>query len=566
MNRSLQGRTGSQPDGAERGWSFAGWRFAPGHGGLYAPDGRAVEVTRQEMRLLAMFLRSANRTLSRDFLLDALGEANRDVYDRAIDTLVSRLRQKLGDDARRPRFIVTRHGSGYSFVAPVEPLAEAAAPPDVVPVQVERPTIAVLPFRNLGEDLQFDHIAAGLTDEVIVALARSQSFTVVGRSAAYAYGAGRTADFDRAQRELATRYVVEGSLRKRGDAVRVTVRLAERETGRHLWAENFDRPMRQLLVVQEEVTNSIITTLRPRLQRAEALRVHSMAPEHLDAWSLFVRGMIAFYSMRRSGLQEAAELAREAIARRPDYANAHALLSVAIRSLVANGGDGDPASLNAESLAAGRRAVELDPDNTSSLAAFGSALAFTGHARDAIPYLERATEIDPTHCPSSAALALALVYRGQAEAAAACAERAVEFSRNDPVAGHITWFALANADLLRGRHAAAETAVRRALALNPGYVWSRVLFACLLGLQGNKAEAQTVLADAAQAFGGMARLVEVYRTLHLTRFERARDATLMAAGMKAAGVMISEREGPPRGRRSSKKLPRRKPLYAGGRS
>ena len=522
----------------KRGWSFAGWRFAPDHDGLSAPDGHAVELTRQETRLLTVFLRAAGRTLSRDFLLDSLGETNKDVYDRAIDTLVSRLGQKLDDDARRPQFIVTRHGSGYSFVAPVKPLTEAAAPARAVPAEIERPTIAVLPFRNLSDDQQFDHIAAGLTDEIIVGLARSQNFTVVGRSAAYAYGAGKATDFDRAERDLATRYIVEGSLRKRGDDVRVTVRLAERETGRHLWAENFDRSLRQLLAVQEEVTNNVITTLQPRLHRAEALRVQGIPSEHLDAWSLFVRGMIAFYSARRSSLQEATELARQAIARRPDYANAHALLSVTVRSLAANGGNGDPAAMNAESLAAGRRAIELDPDHSYTLGALGSALVFTGHARDAIPYLERALELDPTYGPLAATLAMARVYLGHAEEATASAERAVELSRNDPIAGHFTWFALANAELLAGRIEAADAAVRWALSLNPAYAWSRVLLANLLGLQGNRTEAQAALAEAAHGFGDTARLVEVYRTLHLTRFERAEDAAKMKAGLKAAGVEI----------------------------
>lgn len=521
-----------------RGWSFAGWRFAPDHDGLRGPDGRAVELTRQEMRLLTVFVRAAGRTLSRDFLLDSLGETNKDVYDRAIDTLVSRLRQKLHDDARRPQFIVTRHGTGYSFVAPVKALTPAAAPAAAATAEVERPTIAVLPFRNLSDDQKFDHIAAGLTDEVIVALARSQVFVVVGRSAAYAYGVGAATDFDRAKRDLATRYIVEGSLRQLRDNVRVTIRLSERETGRHLWAENFDRPLQQLLTVQEEVVNTIISTLQPRLNRAEVQRVHGIAPEHLDSWSLFVRGMIAFYSMRLGGLQEAIDLARQGIARRPDYANAHALLSVAVRTLVANGGDGDPVELNAESLAAGHRAVELDPDHTYTISALGSALAFTGKARDAIPYLERAIQLDPTHGPAAATLALALVYRGQAEQAASRAQHAVELSHNDPVAGHYSWFVLANAELMGGRTDTAEIAVRRALSFNPGYAWSLVLLANLLGLQGDRTGAHAAFASATQLFGNAQRLVEVYRALHLPRFERSEDAARMTAGLRAAGLEI----------------------------
>jgi tetratricopeptide (TPR) repeat protein len=320
--------------------------------------------------------------------------------------------------------------------------------------------------------------------------------------------------------------------------VRVTVRLAERETGRHLWAENFDRPLSQLLALQEEVTSSVIATLQPRLHRAEVLRNQGIPPEHLDAWSLFVRGMIAFYSMRPTSLQEAIDLARAAIARRPDYANAHALLSVTIRSFAANGGKGDPAVLNAESLAAGRRAIELDPDNSYTIGALGSALVFTGQARNALPYLERAVEIDPTYGPLAATLAMARIYLGHVEEASAFAERAVELGRNDPVTGHYTWFALASAELLAGRNDAADAAVRRALSLNPAYAWSRVLLANVLGLQGNRTEAQAALVEAARGFGDEARLIEVYRTLHLTRFERAEDAARMAAGLKAAGVEI----------------------------
>lgn len=520
-----------------RGWSFTGWRFVPDRDGLRAPDGVVVDLTRQESRLLSVFLRAAGRTLSRDFLLDALGD-DRDVYDRAVDTLVSRLRQKLRDDARRPHFIVTRHGSGYSFVAPVKPLAEAAPPSSKALSPIERPTIAVMPFRNLSEDPQFDHVAAGLTDEIIVGLARSQNFTVVGRSAAYAYGSGKATDYERAERELTTRYVVEGSLRKLASVVRLTIRLFERESGRHLWAENFDRPLQQLLALQEEVTNSVVTTLQPRLNRAEALRLQGVPAEHLDAWSLFVRGMIAYYSMRPSSLQEAADLAREAIARRPDYANGHALLSIAVRTLAANGGKGDADALRAESLAAGHRAMELDPDNSYTIGALGSALVFTGQARNAIPYLERAAEIDPTYGPIAATMAMAWVYVGQADEAATHGQRAVELARNDPIAGHFSWYALANAESLRGRHDAAETAVRRALALNPAYAWSRVVLANALGLKGNMPAARRAMADAAQVFGGPARLLELFRTQHLSRFERGADAARLTAGLAAAGFEV----------------------------
>ena len=526
---------GAPSDKTRQRWSFAGWSFSPERGDLSAPDGRSIDLTRQETRLLALLLQAGGRTLTREFLLDSLGEPDRPVYDRAVDKLVNRLRQKLGDDGRRPRFIRTQHGFGYSFAEPVQSSTDVAIDPAVAPPSVDRPTIAVWPFQNLSGEVQFDHLAAGLTDEVIVALARSRGFVVAGRSAAYAYGVGQATDFDRVRRDLATRYLVEGSLRKRGDDVRVSVHLAERESGRRLWAENFDRPLQRLLAVPEEVTDNIVATLKPRLHRAVVARVRGIAPQHVDAWSLLARGMIAYFSMRPSGLQEAIDLAREAIARVPDYANAHALLSVATRTLAANGGDGDPGEMNARSLAAARRAVELDPDSSITFVALGTALAFTGQARDALPPLERALEIDPSYGPAAAALALARVYLGQADEAVAAAERAVELSGNDPIAGHFTWFALASAETLRGHFDAAEEAVRRSISTNPAYAWSRVLLANLQGLQGKAAEAKASLAQVAHAFGGMTKLAMVHRTLHLTRFERGVDATNMVAGLRAAG-------------------------------
>jgi tetratricopeptide (TPR) repeat protein len=286
------------------------------------------------------------------------------------------------------------------------------------------------------------------------------------------------------------------------------------------------------------VTASIIATLKPQLHRAVMARVQGIASEHVDAWSLLARGMIAYYSMRPSGIREAADLARQAIARVPDYAAAHALLSVAIRTLVANGGDGDPVEMNTQSLAAARHAVDLDPDNSLTLLALGTALAFTGCARDAIPPIERALEIDPSHGPAAASLALARLYLGQADDAAAMAERSVELGRNDPIAGHYSWFALASAETFRGHLDAAEVAVRRSISTNPSYAWSRVLLANLRGLQGDAAEAKTMLVQVAHAFGGMTKLATVYRTMHLSRFERGVDAANMVAGLKAVGFEI----------------------------
>jgi TolB-like protein/Flp pilus assembly protein TadD len=533
--RAAQGTTSDEDQPA---WSFDGWRFAPAKRVLLAPDGQPVDLTRQEMRLLTLFLKARGRTLTRDFLLDALGEPDRPVFQRAVDKLVNRLRQKLGDDARRPHLIRTQHGFGYTFAAAVQPWTDDLGGRASAGPSVDLPTIAIWPFRNLSGDRQFDHLAAGLTDEIIGMLARSRGFTVVGRTAAYAYGIGETTDFERLHRDLVARYLVEGAVRKRADHVRVSVHLLERETERRLWAEKFDRPLAQLLAVPEEVTARIIGTLKPQLHRAAAARVQGIAAEHIDAWSMLARGMIAFYTMRPDGLREAVDLARQAIARVPHYAAAHALLSVAIRTLAANGGDGDPAEMNSQSLEAARRAVELDSESSVSLVALGTALAFTGNARDAVPPLERALEIDPSQGATAASLALALLYLGDADNAVAMAEHSVGLGPNDPIAGYFMWFALASAETFRGRYDVAEQAARRSISANPSYAWSRLLLVNLHGLQGSLAEARATLAQLADAFGGMAKLAAAYRNLHLSRFESGVDTAKMVAGLHAAGLRI----------------------------
>src|SRR6185312_2345 len=162
--RALQADNGALSGQGRQKWSFAGWSFNPLEGSLFAPDGRSVDLTRQETRLLTLFLQAGGRTLTRDFLLDSLGEPDRPVYDRAVDKVVNRLRQKLGDDGRQPRFILTQHGFGYSFAERARASLDVAPAQDPEAQPVDRLTISVWPFRNLTGETPFDYLAAGLTD------------------------------------------------------------------------------------------------------------------------------------------------------------------------------------------------------------------------------------------------------------------------------------------------------------------------------------------------------------------------------------------------------------------
>ena len=193
----------------------------------------------------------------------------------------------------------------------------------------EKPSIAVLPFTNMSGDPEQGYFADGMAEDITTALSKVWWFSVAARNSAFAYK-GKAVDVREVGRELGARYVLEGSVRKAGNQVRITAQLLDSTTGHHVWAERYDRELADTFAVQDEITEQVVAAIGPQLYTAEGLRAKRKAPESFDAWECVVRALALLNSRARADIQAARVLLNKAVLIDPGYAKAHSLLSFAI--------------------------------------------------------------------------------------------------------------------------------------------------------------------------------------------------------------------------------------------
>lgn len=340
-------------------------------------------------------------------------------------------------------------------------LDEASEPEDADPPLVrDRPSIAVMPFANLSGDPEHEFLADGLSEEIILGLSRVKQFFVIARNSSFTYK-GRAPDAQRVSRELGVRYVLEGSVRKLGDRVRVSAQLVDASNRRTAWAERFDRPLEQIVHVDDEVTEAIVAALQPELRRAEADLARRAAPEDLTAWALVNQAWVAVQS--DLGSREAAERAvaacEEALRLDPQYALGHAVLAHA-RSLLAREGAGGAE----EAEASIRRALQLSDDDPLVHHCHAALLGNLGRTAEGARAWERSLALDPNSAAARAGLGISRIYLRQPDRALESIDQALRLSPRDPLTYH--WLgnrALACALLGRWGEAleAAESSIQR---------------------------------------------------------------------------------------------------------
>jgi adenylate cyclase len=301
----------------------------------------------------------------------------------------------------------------------------------------DRPSIAVLPFANLSGEPDHEFLADGLTEDIITGLSRVKQFFVIARNTTFTYK-GRPVDVQEVSRALGVRYVLEGSIRATGERIRITAQLIDATTRAHAWAERFDRPLADILAVDDEVTEAIVAALQPALRRAEIESSRSADPKDLGAWALVNRAWVSIQSdlgdeERASAAVKACE---EALALDGDYALAHAVLAYA-RSLSA--GQLPPSPADEATMASMRRALELAPDDPAVQHAYAAMLGNMGRTADAIRAWERSLELNPNNAAAKAGLGIAQIYLARHGEAIANIETALRLSPSDPLLYH--WLA-----------------------------------------------------------------------------------------------------------------------------
>ena len=379
-----------------------------------------------------------------------------------------------------------------------QPDVEAAGPIAVESRALNRPSIAVLALVNMSNNPDQDFLGDGITEDLITALSRIRSFRVISRESTFSYK-GASVDIRQIARELDVRFVLEGSVRKAGNRVRVTVQLIDADTGHHVWAERYDREMADIFDLQDEIVEVIAAALEPELNAFERERALRKPPENLDAWELYQRALWYMWSYERDKNVKAMELFQQSIAADPGFAPAYAYYAYCCYQTVIMGYADDPAARLEEGMQAARQALQCDDKDAVSYFAIGRIHMMQGNHDAAIAALRKSIELNPCFAQAYHGLGFALSLAGEFEESARCTRKAVEISPRDPMLWAFTIVHALNFILAGDNEGALEWADRAMQYPNATGYWVHAVKASALANLGRVDEGRKALASAVEA-------------------------------------------------------------------
>lgn len=356
---------------------------------------------------------------------------------------------------------------------------------------LKRPAIAVLPFENLTKDQEQDYFADGLTEDIITALSCWRLFPVIARNSTFAYK-GRPIKVQQLAQELAARYVIEGSVRKGGDRVRVTVQLIDGATGHHLWAERYDRQINDIFALQDEITERIVAMVAPELERVERQRAISKPPSDLYAWDFYLRGMSSLHEFTKEGTEVARKMFERAVALDPTYSRGHTGIAYSHYRDVMFAQVDDPQSSLAKCLKAAQTAVALDDTDAFAHFVLSRGLHHAGRLDHALQEARQSIQLNPNDSGSHASLGAILISTGLPDEGIAELERAFQLSPKD-ARTYVYQNIQSSGHFAAGRLADAAKLAGDVLARHPDDQTARMLLASSLALSGAVDEARTAL-------------------------------------------------------------------------
>ena len=411
-----------------------------------------IPLPKLSFDLLLVLMRAAPNLVSLDELMRLVWPGII-VSPETVSQRVKLLRDALDDDPRAPRYIAGLRGRGYQVAAAVEEVGETstlnlsdsvAMPPSLkvstksdmrafradaamsasahsASVEPSRITICVLPFANMSGNPEQEYFSDGITEDIITELSRWRLFAVRSRSASFQYR-GVAVDMKQVGRELNVRFIIEGSVRRIGERIRINAQLIDNETGSHVWAEKFDRELGELFAVQDQVVQTIVSTLMGRVQVSDVARARRKPSSSLAAYECVLKGNALPWDDPDS-LSEATQLFRKAIEIDPSYGHAHALLAAICCTKWQQDAGGSDAEL-LEGIALAKRAVELDETESTCFAMLGWAHVLRRSFDLGLQHTRRAVDMNPNNQWNAADLGSVLIYIGQAEEALAWFKRA----------------------------------------------------------------------------------------------------------------------------------------------
>jgi TolB-like protein/tetratricopeptide (TPR) repeat protein len=454
--------------------------------------GQRFPVEPQVFELLAFLVRNPGRLVTKDELIAEVW-GGRIVSDSALSGQIKAARQAIGDDGEQQRFIRTVHGRGFRFIGEVqhaEPTqaAEPARAEERTLALPDKPSIAVLAFSNLSGDPEQEYFADGIVEDIITALSRIPWLFVIARNSSFTYK-GKAVDVKQVGRELGVRYVLEGSVRKAGNRVRITGQLIDAATGAHVWADRFEGPLDDIFDLQDKITACVAGVIEPALRKAEIERVRRKPTESLDAYDLYLRAL-PLHMASRDANQEALRLLRRAIALDPSFATAYALAGECYVIQRTSGWvqPSDPSL--AEGIRLARMAAALGQNDPEALALSALVLDnLAGEKQAALGLVERALTLSPSSAFAWTISGGTRSNLGETDLALAHLERAARLSPLDP----LDWFRcliIASLHLDAQRYEEASASADKALQGKPDYPPALRIKAAVCGHLGRLAEGQ----------------------------------------------------------------------------
>jgi adenylate cyclase len=401
-----------------------------------------MAIGSRALDVLGVLVGRAGELVSRDEIIALVWPATV-VEDNNLNLQIAALRRRLDHARSEGSCIQTVAGRGYRFIAAVTRVAAeahanaAALLPGAVAPLPDEPSLAVMPFQNMSGDPEQEYFADGMVEEIITALSRIRWLFVIARNSSFTYK-GQAVDVKQVGRELGVRYVLEGSVRKAGERVRIAAQLIDATTGAHLWADRFDGSLEDVFDLQDKVASSVAGVIEPTLQEAE-IRRSSERPSDLTAYDLYLRALPDWGSPEKRRMIRALDLLGQAIERDPQYGPALALAAHCYQRLELRGWTEDPGSAQRTSVDLARQALRVGPDDPNVLALVAFVLGYFGEDIDvAIGLIDHGLTLNPSFAAGWHWSGVLRIFAGQPELAIQHFETFLRLSPRDRVAAYLS--------------------------------------------------------------------------------------------------------------------------------
>jgi TolB-like protein len=465
--------------------------------GILFRGSEPTALGQRAVSLLQTLVSQPGMPVSKDVLIEAAWP-NLTIEESNLTVQIGTLRRELEKDATGQHWIETLSRRGYRYVGPDVTIEGERGPHNNAAVTAnqtlelpDKPSIAVLPFDNLGADHEQEYFADGIVEDIVTGLSRIKWLFVIASNSTFTYK-GQAVDLKQVGRELGVRYLLQGSVRKTADRVRVTGQLIEAATGAHLWAERFDRKSGDIFVLQDEITLSVVGAIEPKLRQVEVERVKRKRSDSLDAYDLVLQAQADAYSRVPERATKALLLLERALALDPAYALAHAYAAECHHTLFLRGGLRE--ENRTASICHAEAAIANGDDDAAALAFAGFVIGMDKHDRGAaFAAFDAALAISPSSALTYVLGSMIFAWGGQAERAIEWANRGLRLSPLDPNR-HTAFIASAVGHYHREQYDEAVDAARRAIQSKPNFsVCYMVLTAPLVKL-GQLEEAKAAAA------------------------------------------------------------------------